>query len=185
VGFHQALPDSLRVGARFRASPSLEVRLSGELTRWSVMQSQCVGFVGEPCLVDTTGSDATPQGTTIQNLRRKWRDTYGVRLGASDWVRPAVELFAGLGFETAAVPDATMDPGLADANNLAGAVGARVQATPTLFVAASYTQIQYFDRDNTGGSQLANAQPPTRLPDGGGKYTQWIGLFNVNLQKQF
>ncbi|HEY2730932.1 MAG TPA: outer membrane protein transport protein [Polyangia bacterium] len=185
VGFHQALPDSLRVGARFRASPRLEVRLSGELTRWSVMQSQCVGFVGEPCLVDTTGADATPQGTTIQNLRRKWKDTYGVRLGASDWVRPAVELFAGLGFETAAVPDATMDPGLADANNLAGAVGARVQVTPTLFVAASYTQIQYFDRDNTGASQLANALPPTRLPDGGGKYTQWIGLFNVNLQKQF
>jgi long-chain fatty acid transport protein len=185
VGFHQALPDSLRVGARFRASPRLELRLSGELTRWSVMQSQCVGFVDQPCLVDPTGADATAQGTTIQNLRRRWKDTYGVRGGASEWVRPAVELFAGLGFETAAVPDATMDPGLADANNLAGALGARVRATETIFVAASYTHIQYFARDNTGESQLANAMPPTRLPDGGGKYTQWVGLFNVNLQKQF
>jgi long-chain fatty acid transport protein len=185
VDFHQALPDSLRVGARFRASPRVELRLSGELTRWSVMHSQCVGFEGKPCLVDTTGADATPEGTTIQNLRRRWRDTYGVRAGASDWVRPAVELFAGLGFETAAVPDETMDPGLADANNLAGALGARVRATETISVAASYTHIQYLDRDNTGKSQLANAMPPTKLPDGGGKYTQWVGLFNVNLQKQF
>src|SRR6185295_8786836 len=121
VGFHQALPDSLRVGARLRAAPRVELRLSGELTRWSVMQSQCVGFVGQPCLVDTTGADFTPEGSTIQNLRRRWKDTYGVRAGASAWLRPALELFAGAGFETAAVPDETLDPGLADADNLAGA----------------------------------------------------------------
>jgi long-chain fatty acid transport protein len=185
VGFHQALPDSLRVGARFRPTERIELRLSGELTRWSVMQSQCVGFQDQPCLVDSTGADATPQGTTIQNLRRRWKDTYGVRAGASTWVRPAVELFAGAGFETAAVPDETMDPGLADADNLSAALGARLQVTRTLFVAASYTHIQYLDRDNTGRSQLADAVAPTKLPDGGGKYTQWVGLFNVNVQKQF
>lgn len=185
VAFHQALPDIWRVGARFRASPRVELRLSGDLTRWSVMQSQCVGFEGQPCLVDTTGADATPEGTTIQNLRRRWKDTVGVRAGGSFWPRPALELFAGAGFETAAVPDETMDPGLADADNFAGALGARAQAVPGLFVAASYTHIQYLDRDNTGKSQLATAAPPTRLPDGGGKYTQWVGLFNVNIQKQF
>jgi long-chain fatty acid transport protein len=185
VGFHQALPDSVRVGARWRVTPRVELRMSGELTRWSVMQSQCVGFVGQPCLVDTTGADATPLGTTIQNLRRRWKDTVGVRAGASGWVRPALELFGGVGFETAAVPDETMDPGLADADNLAGALGARLRAAPTFFIAASYTHIQYFDRDNTGKSRLADAMPPTRLPDGGGKYTQWVGLFNVNVEKQF
>jgi hypothetical protein len=52
-------------------------------------------------------------------------------------------------------------------------------------VAASYTHIQYLDRDNTGASQLANAMLPTRRPDGGGRYTQWIGLLNVNVEKQF
>jgi long-chain fatty acid transport protein len=185
VDFHQALPDSVRVGARFRPTAAWEFRLSGEYTRWSVMQSQCVGFQDQLCQVDPSGADATPKGTTIQNLRRRWTDTYGVRGGASNWVSPRVELFAGLGFETAAVPDATMDPGLADADNIAGALGARVQATRTFFVAASYTHIQYLDRDNTGKSQLTQASLPTRLPDGGGKYTQWVGLFNINLQKQF
>jgi long-chain fatty acid transport protein len=185
VAFHQALPDSWRIGARYRPTPRTELRLSGELTRWSVMQSQCVGFEGQPCLVDTTGADATPQGTTIQNLRRRWKDTYGVRGGGSFWAGPAVELFAGLGFETAAIPDETMDPGLADANNVAGALGARFAASQRIHVAASYTHIQYLDRDNTGRSQLAAALLPTKLPDGGGKYTQWVGLFNVNLQMQF
>jgi long-chain fatty acid transport protein len=173
------------VGARFRALPTLEFRLSGEYMRWSVLQSQCVSLRDEPCLVDTTGADATPKGTTIQNLRRRWNDTYGVRAGASGWVTPAVELFGGVGFETAATPDSTLEPGLPDAANLAGALGARVRAMPTFFVAASATFIQYLDRDTTGKNILAQAMTPTRLGDAGGKYTAWIGLLNVNLQKQF
>ncbi|MEO7668824.1 MAG: outer membrane protein transport protein, partial [Polyangia bacterium] len=184
VEFHQALPDSIRVGGHYRPNARLELRLSAELTRWSVMASQCVGFEGQPCQVDSTGADATPQGSTIQNLRRRWKDSYGVRAGASTWVSPRVELFGGAGFETAATPKETLDPGLADANNVAGAGGARVQIGGT-FVSATYTHIQYFDRDNTGQSTLADALTPTKRPDGGGKYTQWVGLFNVNLQRQF
>jgi long-chain fatty acid transport protein len=185
VEFHQALPDSLRLGGKLRVNDMLELRLSGELTRWSQMQSQCVAIAGDPCLVDSTGADVTPSGSVAQNLRRRWKDTYSIHGGASVWVRPTVELFGGLAFETAAVPDSTLDPALPDANNVAAALGARLQLAGTYFVAASYTNIQYFARDNTGKSILANAVTPTKLPDGGGKYTQWIGLFNVNLQKQF
>jgi long-chain fatty acid transport protein len=185
VEFHQALPDSLRVGGRLRANEMLELRLSGEWTRWSVMQSQCVSLEGTPCVVDSNGADATPTGSILQNLRRRWKDTYSIHGGASVWVRPTVELFGGLAFETAAVPDSTLDAAVPDANNVAGALGVRLQLAGTYFVAASYTHIQYFDRDNTGKSQLADAVLPTKLPDAGGKYTQWIGLFNVNLQKQF
>jgi long-chain fatty acid transport protein len=100
-------------------------------------------------------------------------------------VRPTVEIFAGLAFETAAVPDRTLDAALPDANNVAAALGTRLQLARTFFIAASYTHIQYFDRDNTGKSELADAVLPTKLPDAGGKYTQWVGLLNVNLQKQF
>lgn len=185
VDFHQALPDSVRLGARFRALPMLEFRLSGEYTRWSVMKSQCVSLRDEPCLVDSTGADATPKGTTIQNLRRRWKDTYGVRAGASGWISPAVELFGGVGFETAATPDSTLEPGLPDAATISGALGARFHIARPLFLAASYTHIQYFDRDTTGKNILADAMTPSRLGDAGGKYTAWIGLLNVNLQVQF
>ncbi len=185
VDFHQALPDSFRLGGKLRVNPALELRLSGELTRWSVMQSQCVSIEKMPCLVDSTGADATPNASVAQNIRRRWKDTYSIHGGASVWVRPTVELFAGLAYETATVPDSTLDAALPDANNVAAALGVRLQVAGTYFVAASYTNIQYFDRDNTGKSELANALVPTKLPDGGGKYTQWIGVFNVNLQKQF
>jgi long-chain fatty acid transport protein len=183
--FHQALPDITRVGARYQPSPTVEVRLSGEFTRWSVMRTQCVGLRDQECAVDRTGADASAGGSVLQNLRRKWNDTVGLRIGASHWLPSGTELFAGVGLETAAVPDETLDPGLADATNIAGSVGGRFALSRTLFLAASYTHVQYFDRDNTGGSQLANALPPTRRPDGGGLYTQWIGLLNLNVEKQF
>ncbi|HEX3695288.1 MAG TPA: outer membrane protein transport protein [Polyangia bacterium] len=185
VQFHEALPDSARVGMRFRGNQYFELRLSGEWTRWSVLQSQCVSIEGTPCLVDASGADATPMSSVVQNLRRRWKNTYGIRAGSSVWVRSSVELFAGLGFETAAVPDSTLDPALPDANSVSGSLGARVRVTDTFFLAGSYTHIQDFDRDNTGKSELADAVTPTKLPDAGGKYTQWIGLFNLNLQKQF
>jgi long-chain fatty acid transport protein len=184
VNLHQALPDIVRLGARFRASDSFELRLFGDFTRWSVMKTQCVGIEDHPCAVTPTGADASG-GSVNQNLRRRWNDTWGVRVGASHWLKPEVELFAGLGFETAAVPDSTLDPGLPDANNFAGAVGGRFELVKTLFLAASYTHIQYLNRDNTGKSELATAEYPTKMPDGGGKYTQWVGLFNLNVEKQF
>jgi long-chain fatty acid transport protein len=183
--FHQALPDITRAGVRYRPNPTVEVRLAGEFTRWSVMRTQCVGLRGEECAVDPTGADASANGSVLQNLRRKWDDTYGLRAGASHWLASGTELFAGVGLETAAVPDETLDPGLADATNVALALGGRFAISRTLFVAASYTHLQYLDRDNTGASQLANAMPPTRRPDGGGLYTQWVGLLNLNVEKQF
>jgi long-chain fatty acid transport protein len=183
--FHQALPDIWRAGARFRPRPTVELRLFGEYTRWSVMQTQCVGLRDRPCLVDPSGADATGDGSVLQNFRRKWTDTIGLRAGASGWLGSGAELFGGVGLETAAVPDATLDPALADAANVSVALGGRFPITRTFFLAASYTHLQFMDRDNTGASQLANAQPPTRRADGGGRYTQWIGLLNVNIEKTF
>lgn len=186
VTFDQALPDIVRLGGRFRPNDSLELRLAGDLTRWSVMGSQCVVIEGHKCAVDATGADASGEGGTVQqNLRRHWKDTYGVRAGASFWLKPEVELFAGIGFETAAVPDETMDPALADADNVSPAVGGRFEIFDAFYLATSYTHIQYMNRDNTGKSEIASGELPTRRPDGGGKYTQWVGVFNVNIEKQF
>jgi long-chain fatty acid transport protein len=187
VRFNQALPDIVRLGARYRPSETLELRAFGDFTRWSVMKTQCVVLDQNDyqCLVNPDGSDASGHGAVLQNLRRHWKDTFGIRGGVSQWLKPTVELFAGLGFETAAVPDETLDPALGDANNVSAALGARFGVIPSLFVAGSYTHIQFFGRDNTGKSQLAQPSFPTSRPDGGGKYTQWIGLFNVNAELQF
>jgi long-chain fatty acid transport protein len=149
------------------------------------MKTQCISIQDKECAVDEKGADATADGTTVQNIRRYWNNTVAIRAGASYWLKPTLEIFGGIGFETAAIPDETLDPALSDANTIAPALGARVEVIPTLFIAASYTHIQYFNRDNTGKSQLDQASNPTQRPDGGGRYTQWIGTLNANIQKSF
>jgi long-chain fatty acid transport protein len=133
----------------------------------------------------------TGPGGVQAYVRRDWNNTYGVRVGASYWVKPEVELFLGGGYETAAVPDSTLAPDLFDANNVLAAAGGRFALTDALFLTASYTQIQYMNRNNTGKSTL-NTLPngtqlnlPTLEKDGGGEYTQWIGIFTGNLEAMF
>ena len=187
VKFHQALPDIVRLGARFRPIDTVELRVFGDFTRWSVLKTQCVVLDQNnyPCVVNPDGSDASGKGAVMQNLRRRWNDTFAIRGGVSQWIKPEIELFGGIGFETAAVPDETLDPALGDANNVSAALGARFALLPSLFVAGSYTHIQFFNRDNTGRSELSQPSFPTARPDGGGRYAQWIGLFNANVQWQF
>jgi long-chain fatty acid transport protein len=183
VTFTQALPDIVRAGGRLRPRGDLELRLFGDYTRWSVMRTQCVAIQTYPCAVYPDGSDAS--GGTVSNRRRYWNDTVGVRAGASQWLAPEVELFAGAGFETAATPDATLEPGLADATNVQGTFGGRFLVARWFYLAASYTHLQFLDRDNTGKSALALAQVPTKEQDGGGRYTQWVGIFDLNVEKSF
>jgi long-chain fatty acid transport protein len=186
ISFRQGLPDIWRIGARLRLHNALELRVAADLTRWSVQRTQCVSQQDQSCQVTSNGA-AAPGSGTLQNMRRNWNDTVGVRAGASYWAEPALELFAGLGFETAAAPDATLDPVLADANNVMIAAGARYEIVQTWYLAASYTHLQFFTRDNTGKSQLADPDldTATRRVDGGGKYSQWVGILNANVLKTF
>lgn len=187
VKFNQALPDIIRLGARFRPIETIELRAFGDYTRWSVMKTQCVVLDQKDyqCVVNADGSDASGAGAVLQNLRRRWKDTFGVRAGVSYWVAPPVELFTGLGYETAAVPDETLDPAIGDANSVAAALGVRLGVLPSLFVAGSYTNIQFLDRDTIGKSETAVPSFPTKRFDGAGRYTQWIGLFNLNAELKF
>ena len=185
VTFHQALPDIIRLGFRFRPAPSLELRLSVDRTRWSVLQSQCASLEGMPCSVYPDGTDATADASTILNIRRQWQDTHGARVGASVWLTPAVELFAGAGYETGATPDETLEPSLMDGANATGALGTRVEVLPGWAVMATASYVHYFARDNTGKSRLLEAELPTRRADGGGRYNLSLMLLQLAVEKQW
>jgi long-chain fatty acid transport protein len=185
VTLTQALPEIVRLGARLRAGRAVELRLHGDYTRWSRLQTQCIALAGHPCAVFPSGADATGEGGIFQNIRRQWKDTFAVRAGASAWVRPAVELFAGLGLETAAAPDATLDTALPDAASVRTALGARIELARRTFVSAELASLWYLGRDNTGQSRLADAEPPTRRADAGGRYSLWLGVANLSVEKQF
>jgi long-chain fatty acid transport protein len=184
VDFLQDLPDVIRFGVRVAPIKALELRLFGDYTRWSALKSQCIVPSGGSCALNADGS---PAGTAmpIQNLPRNWNDTVGVRLGASYFVNDKVEIFAGTGFDQSAVPSSTLEPGLPDFNNFAAAAGLRVGFLKVVHLAASYTQLIYLSRDNSGESTLATFKSPSNGPDAGGKYTQSIGVFNLNLDFAF
>ena len=192
VDFHQSLPDVVRAGIRLRATDAFEVRVFGDWTRWSKLQAQCINYNSnnDVCQVHSSGMDASPPpGSVVTNIPRNWKDTYGGHLGASYWLKPEIELFAGAGYETAASPDATIEPGSMDANNIQMALGGRFLIANYFYLGAGYTQIQFLNRTVTD-SQLSSVNGktvslPTYQQDGNGSYTQWVGVVDVNVEKQF
>jgi long-chain fatty acid transport protein len=184
VSLYQDLPDIIRLGVRFKAADDLELRLFGDLTRWSAMKNQCLANEGEACAVTANGAAA--EGTNpIVNLARDWHDAFGVRAGLSYWPAEEVELFSGVGYDSNAVPDGTLDPSLTDFDDISVALGGRFAIGGHLHLGASYTHLFYVQRDTTGDSILAQKEFPTKVPDSGGIYTQTIGVLNVNLDIGF
>lgn len=181
VDFHQDLPDVIRLGARYRPEPELELRLFGDVTRWSAFERQCISRRDEPCTLSPDGSTATGSGA-IQNVPRAWQDAFGVRAGFSAWLEPELEVFTGAGYDSNAVPDATLEPSLLDFHDVSMAAGVRYEIASDLFLAGSYTQFLNFPRDNRGESEHPRQAAPSNGPDAGGRYTEWVGLVNLNLE---
>jgi long-chain fatty acid transport protein len=184
VTLDQALPDVVRAGVRYRPQPDLELRLFGDFTRWSVMQTQCIAHEHYACQVDATGADSGDGGVLL-NIRRNWQDSWGVQAGTSYWLSAPLELFLGAGFEEAAVPDSTLDPELADAANVSALIGARIGLGKTWFVGATLKHLFMPDRNNVGKSKLAQAELPTKRADGGGVYEQSVSILNASVEKLF
>ena len=185
VTFHQALPDVFRLGLRWRPERVFELRVHGDHTRWSAMQTQCVSLKDEPCAVYPNGADATAEATTVQNVRRRWQNTWGLRLGGSAYLSPTSELFAGGGYETRATPDETLEPGLIDSDNVSVAGGGRFEVGSGFALLGTISYVHYLPRDNTGKSVLAEGELPTRRADGGGRYTLSLTMLQLGLEKRF
>lgn len=183
--FTGALPNVFRLGGEYKVDETLSLRLFGDYQNWSVLDDHCVVAPGGTCDIQEDGTDANGVGTV--NQPRNWDDTFGVRAGASYFLDDGdgPELFAGLGFASNAIPDEYLEPALMDFDALTPVAGARFKIADGMAIAASYTQVIYFSRDTSGKSVLAGKQPPSRGPDAGGKYSQAVGVLNVNADFQF
>ncbi len=176
------LPDIIRWGVRYRPRPALELRAFGDYTRYSAFQNQCVVSAGQPCALGSNGAEAMG-GQVLQNVPREYRDSFGVRLGASIWPSQSFEFFSGMGFESSAVPDRTFDPGLSDFAGVSFALGGRLALTRRIHVALSYTHFVFLPRDVHSG--LAQFASPSQSPDTSGHYAQQVGVGNLNADFAF
>lgn len=184
IDFHQDLPDIYRLGARYRVSPVVELRLFGDWTRWSSLENQCISRRGEPCDVAPDGSAPAGSGA-LQNIRRDWRDSFGVRAGASYWTTPGAELFGGVGYDSKAVPDTTLETSFMDYDTFLATIGARLRLMDSMYLAGSYLNFFEIPRDTSGQNIHATLKSPSKGPDSGGRYSEWIGALNVNVELVF
>ena len=183
VTFHQALPDIFRLGVRWRPEPVFELRLHGDHTRWSAMQTQCVSLKDEPCAVYPNGADATAEATTVQNVRRRWNDTWGLRLGGSAYLNPGWSVRRGrLRDQGHAGRDAGAR--LIDADNVSVAAGGRFEVGNGFALLGTVSYVHYLPRDNTGRTCWRGRVAHPRA-DGGGRYTLSLTMLQLGLEKRF
>ena len=176
------LPDVLRWGARYRPRPTLELRAFGDYTRFSAFEHQCAVVSGTPCALKANGAERSG-AQVLQNVPRNFKDSVGVRLGASIWTSPSFEFFSGLGYDSSAVPDSTMEPGLPDWAGASFALGARVALGSHMHAALSYTHFVFVPREVHG--RLSEYASPSRSPDASGHYAQQVGVGNANVEMAF
>jgi long-chain fatty acid transport protein len=182
VELHQDLPDVLRLGLSYRARENLELRAFGAWERWSAFEQQCVAQAGAGCEILPSG--AQPDGgSVLQNVPRHFEDALEARAGVSVWTTPSLELFSGLGVMTEAVPDATLEASLPDFFGVTFSLGARYALSSKLLLAGSLSHIVSPARDSE--SRYASYEPPSRLPDSSGHYTQAVTYADLNVALRF
>lgn len=183
VELTQHLPDVFRLGLSYRFT-DLELRAFADFQRWSLFKDQCIAPAGQKCEVNEDGSDVEGSAS-IANLPRRWKDAGGVRVGASYWFSPEVELMGGLGYDSNAIPAKYLDPALTDFQDVSVALGLKLQPIPQLGAMLGYTHLFYIPRDTTGESANPRFVGNSTGPDAGGEYTQTIGVFHVNVMASF
>lgn len=170
-----------------------ELRLGAEIQTWNQFKSQCIvqeAALDEHSIQDICKTDASgvveESGELVQNLVRDWRLSYGVKLSGSYYLNDRIEIGAGIGYDSNAIPDYTMDPALMDMNKIAFDLGGNFQVAKWLAIMVQFTEVFYITRDTTGnpgvseGYSQKNAQPSP-----GGRYTQNIFITNLGLHFSF
>ena len=159
----QQLPDSVRVGGVWQATTKASFHFAADYQRWSVFKDQCLVQTGTQvpakcAFLPYAGAGAAPVGyrggldtanggaNVLVNIARDWHDTFSVRAGGSYDLSDKLELNGGLLFDSNAVPDETLEPGLIDTNKVIGQLGARYGMSSKLTLSGTLGYVAYFAR---------------------------------------
>jgi long-chain fatty acid transport protein len=190
VVFTEELPDIVRLGGRVRPIVELELRLGLSWERWSQLEQMCLAEAGvsdveAACATGQDGGqrDPTYASDVVQVFARDWRDTFGARLGASYYLGE-LELLAGAGYDSSAIPDRTLDPSLFDMDKLAFALGAGYRFG-AFALSLTVTDVVYFERDTRDEAGNEALESPSRQPANAGRYRQNTLLLQPAAQLSF
>jgi long-chain fatty acid transport protein len=194
VEVEQSLPDVFRLGISYRVTNDFRIAAWAAFERWSTFQSQCFINTDLPdshCSVDDRGQ-TSPDSVVISNIPRNWDDVFNFRFGASYWVKPELELMAGLEYDGNAVPNETMMVDLPDFENFGFTVAlnyALLEQKLKLYL--GFTQFVYLSRDipvqprDLSGTRVAPYTGTTQQPDNAGHYHESVSLITFGVSYTF
>lgn len=183
VILYQRMPDVARVAAEVFPSPQLTLRFAADWQHWKAYENQCLVDAADDaakCAFNADGSlDVAGGGSgVVVNLPRDWKDTFGVKAGAGYAIDSTLEVAGSLSYDSNAVPDDTMDPGLFDMNKVILQLGA-AKALGKLELTATLGQVFYAAR--TTEPRAVDPTPPSLNPDMAGEYKSSVtyGMIGV------
>jgi long-chain fatty acid transport protein len=188
----QELPDVVRVGVRYDMAP-IELRLQGDYTRWSVFENQCLvaDTEGANCALSANGATLPEAQDVIVNVRRDFKDTFGVRAGASYAVSKVLDLGGSLAYDSNAVPANTIDAALMDMDKVIANVGLGYRLLDAkLRLSANLLQVLYVEREvsprlRDSMGVPVGFDPPSSAPDGAGTYSQSVTVLSLGAGYSF
>lgn len=114
IEHQQNWPQQVLLGVGWQAGARLKLAGQVDWSQWSAVETLSVRF---------------PSGVLpTQVYPEYWRDSWAVRAGGEYILTPAVAVRAGLYFDTAAVPDTTIERQYTDSNKVGLAAGASVRS---------------------------------------------------------
>lgn len=130
--FNLPVAQTVRVGAAIGVTDDLTLRPSFAWHDWSVMDRQVAVNVRN--------------GEQLMDLPRDFDDTVIGRLRADYRLAPGWVLHGGIGYETAATPEHTFEPGLAESASYELAAGLSVDLTEMVGLSTSFFWQQFEDQ---------------------------------------
>jgi long-chain fatty acid transport protein len=189
VRFTQELPDIVRIGVRGRVVPEVELRAAADWTAWSRLEQMClvnaaVDDVERACETRSDGSLVHDEhaAEVIQVFQRRWVDGVGLRIGGSYFWGEQLELYAGAGFDSNAIPSSTLDPALLDMTKYSLSLGATYRASESLAISLTLIEVLYLDRDTRGVDGNESFELPSRQPANAGVYEQNVFVIQPAVQ---
>ena len=173
VELRQELPDILRLAGLWRAADKIVLHAALDMQRWSQFKNQCIVTPGAPasaCAPDADGM-VVESSPLVVNIPRAWQDVYGIRIGGAYEVSDALTVNGGILYDTNAVPDATLDPALIDADKVVPQVGVRFR-TGKVTLNGTIGHVFYMDR--TTAARTVDPSGKNRNPDMAGDYSTGI-----------
>ncbi len=194
VELTENMADIIRLGLAWRPDTTVELRLWGSFERWSVMKRQCIinaTVENRECALDDRGRPTRGDAGVLNNIPRDWKDSFGLRLSGSYWVSPGFELMLGVGFDGNAVPDSTIEASLPDQNDITATVGAKFALLDgRMELGLTYLNVLSLSREvdprpRNGGEPVVPFDAPSRVPDGAGTYSQYVGVLQLGIGYRF